>query len=137
VPDTNDQRILLIDSDEIVRDSLKVLMESYGMQVEDFRTPAEFLKHNDFGGGCIVLGFNRHIVDGIDLVDELRKRGAKLPIIFIVGGGTAFSKSRALALGAAAYLDRPVEETTLMRTIKDVLAKSRPAGTIAAASGPH
>ena len=133
--DTDDQRILLIDQDEIVRDSLKVLMESHGIQVQEFRTPAEFLKHDDFTGGCIVLGFNRHIADGLDLVDTLRKRGVGLPVIFIVGGGNALTRARALALGAAAYLDRPIEENILIRTIKDVLAKPPRSEGIGQASG--
>jgi FixJ family two-component response regulator len=137
VPNTDDQRILLIDQDEVVRDSLKILIDSHGMQVEEFRSPTDFLERNDFSRqGCVVIGSNRHIVDSLDLVNTLRKRGTRLPVIFIVGGGNALTKTTALAFGAAAYLDRPIEETTLIRTIRDVLARTPVAGPFVQAK-PH
>jgi len=118
-----DQQILLIDKDDIVRDSLKVLLESYGMPVQEFRGAAEFLMTGaKVPTGCLVLGFNRHIVDGLELVATLRRQGFKLPVIFIVGGGDVSTKAAALAAGATAYLERPIEEMTLIRAIKAALA---------------
>ncbi|HET7911739.1 MAG TPA: response regulator [Pseudolabrys sp.] len=134
---TDDQRIMLIDQDEVVRDSLKILIESHGMQVEEFRSPTDFLERNDFGRqGCVVIGSNRHTVDSLDLLNTLRKRGTRLPVVFIVGGGNALTRTTALAFGAAAYLDRPIEETTLIRTIRDVPGRAPVAGPVAQAR-PH
>lgn len=118
----DDQQIFLIDEDEIVRDSLKVLLESHGAQVRDFRTPADFLaRGKPPRGGCLVLGFNRLIVDGLELVAILRRRGITLPVVFIVGGGDALTRAAALAAGAFAYLERPIEEAALIRAIRAAL----------------
>ncbi len=118
----NDPIVFLIDEDEIVRDSLKILIESHGMGVQDFRTAAKFLEEsNPARVGCLVLGFNRHIVAGLDLVATLRRRGLGWPVIFIVGGGDAATKAAALAAGASAYLERPVEENALIRAITSAL----------------
>jgi two-component system response regulator FixJ len=117
-----DQQVLLIDEDEVVRDSLKVLLESHGVQVRDFRSAAEFMATGKMArGGCLVLGYNRLIVDGLELIATLRRRGIVLPGIFIVGGGNALTKAAALAAGAFAYLERPIEETALIRAIKAAL----------------
>ena len=63
-----DQPVFLVDEGEVVRDSLKVLLESHGVQVQDFRDAAEFMaKANTARGGCLVLGYNRLIVDGLEL----------------------------------------------------------------------
>jgi two-component system response regulator FixJ len=70
-----------------------------------------------------VLGYNRLIVDGLELVATLRRRGITLPVIFIVGGGNAATKAAALAAGAFAYLERPIEETALLRAIKAALLR--------------
>jgi two-component system, LuxR family, response regulator FixJ len=122
VPDLGDPLIFLIDDDDIVRDSLKVLIESHGMCVQDFRSATEFLAGADpERGDCLVLGFNRLIMDGLELVSTLRRRGARLPVIFTVGGGDAAKKSAVLASGASAYLERPVEESALIRAIKTAL----------------
>lgn len=118
-----EQQIVLIDADDIVRDSLKVLLESHGMRVRDFRAAGEFLAAGSApGDGCLVLGFNRNTVEGLDLVATLRHRGIRLPVIFVVGGGNASVKAAVLAAGACAYLDRPVEEAALIRTVRSVMA---------------
>jgi two-component system response regulator FixJ len=119
VTHASDQQVLLIDEDEVVRDSLKILLESHGVQVRDFRSAAEFMAMGKMArGGCLVLGYNRLIVDGLELIATLRRRGIGLPVIFIVGGGDALTKAAALAAGAFAYLERPIEETALIRAIR-------------------
>lgn len=118
-----DQRVFLIDEDDVVRDSLKVLLESHGVQVHEFRSASDFLADGKAaGGGCLVLGFHRLIVGGLELVATLRRRGIELPVIFIVGGGSAATKAAALAAGACAYLERPAEEAVMIRTIRAALA---------------
>lgn len=116
-----DHQIYLIDEDDVVRDSLKVLLESHGMRVQDFPNAGEFLDRSKaLGKGCLVLGFNRLIVDGLELVATLRRRGIELPVLFIVGGGDAATKAAAMAAGANAYLERPVQEVALIRAVKAV-----------------
>src|SRR5262245_1389981 len=84
----NDQQIFLIDADEVVRDSLKVLLESHGMPVQDFRSANEFMAETGAARtGCLVLGYNRAIADGLELAAGLWRRGVTMPVIFIVGGG--------------------------------------------------
>jgi two-component system response regulator FixJ len=119
-----DQQIFLIDEDDIVRDSLKVLLESHGVQVRDFRDAAEFLASPGIArGGCLVLGHNRQISDGLAVMTALRRRSVVLPAIFIVGGGDAATKSSATAAGAFAYLERPIEEAALIRAVKAALVR--------------
>ena len=130
-----DQQVLLIDEDEVVRDSLKVLLESHGVQVRDFRSAAEFMATGKMARGCLVLGYNRLIVDGLELIATLRRRGIGLPVIFIVGGGDALTKAAALAAGAFAYLERPIEETALIRTIRAALIRRNGHGD-SAQTGP-
>ena len=120
----NDQQIFLIDGDDVVRDSLKVLLESHGMPVRDFRNAAEYMTEGRVPrAGCLVLGYNRAIADGLELVATLWRRGATMPVIFIVGGGDATTRAAALAAGAFAYIERPVEETALLRAVTAALAR--------------
>ncbi len=116
-----DQQIFLIDEDEVVRDSLKVLLESHGIPVRDFRHAADFLAEMKSARGCLVLGFNRLIVDGLELIATLQRHGMAMPVIFIVGSGDAVTKAAALSAGAFAYLERPIAEAGLVRAIKAAL----------------
>jgi len=133
----SDQRVFLIDEDEVVRDSLKVLLESHGTQVQDFRRAAEFMtKAKAAHGGCLVLGYHRLILDGLELIATLQRQGIELPVIFIVGGGDASTKAAALAAGAFAYLERPIEETALIRAIRAALSGQNGRGDTAQTASP-
>lgn len=124
MPASNDQQVFLIDEDDVVRDSLKVLLESHGMPVRDYRSAAEFMAEaGPARAGCLVLGHNRAIAKGLELVATLWRHGITMPVIFIVGGGDAMTRSAALAAGAFAYIERPVEETALIRAVSAALAR--------------
>jgi two-component system, LuxR family, response regulator FixJ len=124
VPAPNDQQIFLIDEDDVVRDSLKVLLESHGMPVRDFRKAGDFLPEiGTARSGCLVLGYNRAMAAGLELVATLWRRGVTMPVIFIVGGGDAMTRASTLAAGAFAYIERPVEETALIRAVSAALSR--------------
>lgn len=128
----NDQQIFLIDEDDVVRDSLKVLLESHGIPVRDFRNAAEFMAEAGVArAGCLVLGYNRAIAEGLDLVAALRRRGITMAVIFIVGGGDAMTRAAALAAGAFAYIERPVEESALIRAVSAALNRKAGRGVSA------
>ena len=46
-----------------------------------------------------------------------------MPVIFIVGGGDAMTRAAALAAGAFAYIERPVEESSLIRAVSAAFAR--------------
>lgn len=136
VSEPSNQPVYLVDQDEIVRDSLKVLLESHGFVVRDFADAGAFLRtEHPPSGGCLVLGCNRNIVDGLELIDAVRKLGWDLPAVFIVGGGGSATKVMIQAAGAFAYLERPVHEAALVKSIREALARGRgaPAGARRAA----
>lgn len=128
VPDPGDPKIFLVDEDDIVRDSLKILLESHGMRVQEFRGTRDFLARGGIGPGarldgvCLVLGFNRLIMDGLDLMSALQSRGIAMPVIFIVGGGDQLQKLTVHQAGAFAYLERPIQEAALIRAIRSAVA---------------
>lgn len=62
-------------------------------------------------------------MDGIELLDLLRKQGRKLPVIVMTGHPSSFIRQRALECGAQAFLEKPVEPAALL----DLLRSVRPA----------
>lgn len=117
-----DHQVFLIDEDEAVRDSLKVLLDSHGIQTRDFRDAAEFsAAGQDLAGDCLILGYNRLNAESLSQISALRRRGIAYPIILIAGGQDAAMRAAAISAGAFACLSRPVDEATLVRTIKATL----------------
>jgi len=120
VPYFDDQPILLIDQDEVVRDSLKALLESHVLLVRDFRSAEEFLAAAELPSGkCLILGFNRYVADGI----------FDLPAIFAGGGGSDMAQTATSTAGAFAYLERPVAEAALIQAVRNATSERGGADT--------
>jgi FixJ family two-component response regulator len=118
VPKASEALVYVIEHDEAVRDSLKVLIESNGFRVRDFATKETFLLSTEpDAGSCLVLGFSRYGADAVKNLRSLRKHRPNLPIIFVVGQSSAFS-SAATCSDAFAQLERPVQEAALVQAIQ-------------------
>ncbi len=119
-----DATVHLVDDDDAVRDSLKTLLESYGMDVRDYKSAVEFLdKARVFERGCLVLDLHLPIMSGLDLLEVMRERKLTLPVVFMTGRSDRQTKERALRAGAIAFLDKPADEETLMAAICTALTE--------------
>ena len=116
----------VVDDDDAVRDSMRVLLESYGMAVEDFSSACDFLKMGLRGLtlSCLLLDMHMPGMGGLELLERLRKSGDLIPAIVITGKGDATSCSRAVGAGAQAMLEKPVEEEALAHAIAAALRAS-------------
>ena len=110
--------VFVVDDDEAIRDSLRMMLKAAGSSVATFSSADEFLSFcNPHTEGCLVLDINMPDMDGLELQDELNRRGIFLPIIFLTGQGTIRSSVRALKAGAQDYLTKPVDGTELFECI--------------------
>lgn len=118
--------IHIVDDDAAVRDSLGALLDSYGYDVKTYSLAREFLGRNPDGyAGCLVADLHMPEMNGIELIETLRARGAMGPAVVMTGRGD--SKLRELALKAGAYtlLDKPVDTGLLHVAIEDALSGKR------------
>ena len=124
--ESDPRAIFVIDDDEVVRDSLKVLLETRDFTVLDFASCQEFLdRQNPIRGGCLILDIHMPGMTGIDLLRLLRKKGDAIPVIFITGRRDAAIRAQAEALGAIAFFDKPVASIQLFDAIRQALASSQ------------
>jgi len=115
--------ILVVDDDEMVRDSLRALLESRNFAVADFTSGQDFLAHRDgMIGSCVLLDIHMPGMTGVDLLKILRERGDSIPVILITGRIDAGIQAQAKAFGAAALLDKPIAAARLFAAIEDATA---------------
>jgi two-component system response regulator FixJ len=133
VPHTPQPTIYVVDDDDAVRDSLKILLESYQLMVRDFGSVPEFLNGlQPVDNSCLVLDLHLPAMGGFDVMNTLARRRVPLPVIVITGRSDSQTKARALAAGAVAFLEKPVDDQILMNAINDALRRNR-----AATAGPR
>lgn len=116
--------IFVVDDDEVVRDSLKVLLETRQFAVRDFGSGPAFLADRGATGapGCLVLDIHMPEMSGLELLRRLRDNGDQLPVILVTGRRDPSAQTQAQALGAVTLLDKPISHPALFAAIEQALA---------------
>jgi two-component system response regulator FixJ len=118
-PQQTHQPICIVDDDESVVDSLKVLLEIFGFEVQSYGSGAEFLADDRRRtAGCLVIDQHMPGMNGLDVVDCLQREGVRLPTILISGRLDANTKERATNLGVTKIIDKPFVARRLVELIR-------------------
>lgn len=117
-----DGHIYIVDDDDAVRDSVRILLEVHGYDVQDFASGPEFLA--GFDGrpkACLILDINMPGMGGLEVLDAVGAKWPGLPVIMITGRGDGASKTQALRNGAVALLEKPFGDMALVQSIERAL----------------
>lgn len=115
--------VYLVDDDEAVRDSLTILLESYGIDVRAYESCSDFLAGCEAeSNSCLVLDQHLPTMSGLDLLESHAPARLRLPVVMISGRVDPAFRARALAAGALAVLDKPFEDKVLLAAIARALA---------------
>ncbi|MBB5443073.1 FixJ family two-component response regulator [Paraburkholderia sp. WSM4177] len=111
--------VYIVDDENGMRTSLAWLLESVGIQSQGFVSAADFLRAFDINvPGCLVLDVRMPVVSGFDVQEELNRRGATLPIIFVSGHGDIPMSVRALQHGAIDFVEKPYNSQQMLERIQ-------------------
>ena len=120
------KQIYILDDDQSVLRSLKLLMVSYGFEVETFSTAEEFFSDvRNKVPGCLILDIHMPGVNGWDTQQRLKKEGYNLPVIVITADKDDRFKEQALKAGAVGFLQKPFEDHYLLHMVNQVFNKGR------------
>ena len=115
--------VSIVDDDESLRKALDNLIRSMGWEVLSFESAEAFL---DSGAACrtqcLISDVTMPGMSGIEMHAQLISQGIAPPTIFITGYPTAQDKIVALANGALAYVEKPVDSNLLMATVQKVIS---------------
>jgi len=123
-PGTTEPVVLIIDDDEAVRDSLAALVEVAGLPVRTFVNALEFLHRcNPEQPGCVVADLRMPHMDGLELQEELSRRGCGLPVIIITAHGEVRSAATAFRAGAVDFLEKPFDDGVFLCRVHEALQR--------------
>ena len=114
----SDWTVFVVDDDEGVRNGLSFLLRTSGYAVETFSSAIAFL--DAYGGcqrGCLLLDVRMPHMTGLELQQELNRRGWSIPTIFITGHATVSSAVAALRAGAFDFIEKPLRDDALIESI--------------------
>jgi two-component system, LuxR family, response regulator FixJ len=115
--------IALIEDDEAVLHSLRLLLQSRGFAVTGFKSAEAFLASpQERSATCIVSDVRLPGKSGVDLQRMLAARGVETPIILITGHGDIAMAVTAMREGASDFIEKPYDAERLIATIERALA---------------
>jgi FixJ family two-component response regulator len=112
----------VVDDDESVRESLPDLLRKLGFAARAFSSAQEFLSSDSVDEtNCLILDVAMPGMTGLDLQQELTRRGHKVPIIFITAQKDINIREQAFRQGAAQVLYKPFSAAALLEALKETL----------------
>lgn len=135
----NDTHIYLVDDNAGFRDSTAWLLETAGFAVEPFASGPAFLdayaaaRHGDVPE-VLVSDIRMPEMSGLQLQDELQRRGIALPMVFVTAHGDVPLAVEAMRKGASNFLEKPFGDEALIDAIRVAISSAR-SGTAAGAHG--
>jgi len=111
--------VYVVDDDASVRESLRRIFKSHGIQVSTFQSAREFLDWTrPEVPACLLLDVQMPGKTGIQLQEELVANEVNLPIVFMTAHGDIPMTVKAMQKGAVNFLQKPVNDDQLLETIR-------------------
>jgi two-component system, LuxR family, response regulator FixJ len=129
--------VFVIDDDQGIRQLLDAALDSAGFTTATYASGRAFLEVEPrLTSGCILLDVRMPEMDGLEVLQELNKRGTRLPVILMSGYADTAIAVQAMKAGAADLIEKPVDIGRLLATIDYALSSksSIPLSEISAAA---
>jgi FixJ family two-component response regulator len=111
--------VFIVDDDPAIRFAMQALMDSVNLKHEIYGSGDEFLEQfTEERPGCLVLDIRMPGLGGLELHEELLKRGNSLPVIFITGHGDVPMAVEAMQKGAVDFIQKPFRDQDLLNAAK-------------------
>ena len=116
--------IMVVDDDSGVRNAMRSLLKSVGLECALYPSAQEFLAaYQPSQPGCLVLDIRMPGMSGLELQQQLNLRGAVVPVIFMTGHGDIPMAVEAMQHGAFDFLQKPFRDQDLLDRIQRAIVK--------------
>ena len=115
---TADGTVHVVDDDQAVRDSLTFLLRVAGFTVASYPSADAFLLTASQGAGCVVIDVRMPGMGGLELQEELTRRGRRIPVIVMTGHAEVPLAVKAMKAGAIDFVEKPFEEPAMLAAIR-------------------
>jgi two-component system alkaline phosphatase synthesis response regulator PhoP len=121
-----EERILVVEDDEVIRMALDDRLKSEGYSVE-FAADGEEGLQKAIQGSCdlVILDIMLPRKNGFDVCRDIRMAGVVVPILMLTARGQVIDKVLGLKIGADDYMTKPFDATELLARIEALLRRSK------------
>lgn len=122
--------VAVVDDDDAIRDALADLLMVEGFSCQTFEDAAAFLARlGQEAFDCLITDMRMPGMNGLELLEHLRALGSTVPVIVLTSVLDEQSRTRAMALGARAWLSKPVADNILLSELTKAIKAGEDAGS--------
>jgi FixJ family two-component response regulator len=122
----DDGTVFMVDDDASVRDALSLLLSLKGLRMQAFADGESFLAaYRDTSAGCLLTDLRMPGISGLAVQSALRGLGSRIPVIVLTAYGDLVTARAAFKDGAFDFLEKPVDQTTLLEVLEAALRTDR------------
>jgi two-component system CheB/CheR fusion protein len=123
--------IIVVDDDDLVRETIRAVLEDDGRVVESYASCEAFLEAFDPGkSACLLIDAYLPGMNGVDLLAKLHADGHRLPAIMITGDADVHMAVEAMKAGALDFIEKPIGREELIASIERALELSKDSGKL-------
>jgi FixJ family two-component response regulator len=129
----------VVDDDEAVRDSLGWLLEANGFAVRTHASAEQLLASAgelEAHAGCLIVDVRMPGMSGLELHEELLRRGLGVPLLFVTGHGDVPMAVASMKRGAVDFLEKPFNAEHLCAIVRQCIDRGEAARRRALAGQP-
>jgi len=129
--------VSIVEDDGSFRDSMSMLLTSFGYSVEAFPSAADFLASPCISEtACLIADVNMAEMTGVELHERLVDAGHAIPTILVTAYPNDVDRARALNSGVVCYLRKPVDDQCLIGCLRAALSSDERTKKIHDTSAP-
>jgi two-component system response regulator FixJ len=112
----------VVDDDAPMRESVAFLLDAENIQSRTYESAKALLDRvSELEAGCIVTDIRMPEMNGLELVEELKRRGVRHPVIVLTGHADVSLAVQAMKAGVVDFLEKPFEDEALLRAVRAAL----------------
>lgn len=116
--------VLIVDDNDLVRNLIETILSDAGFNVITAASGAEAIDQVSENGktiACVLQDLSMPVMPGEQIIAEMHKIEADLPVIVLSADDAGYSASRLSDLNIAGYLQKPFEADALVDKVREIV----------------
>src|SRR3954468_19451031 len=115
-------RVLIVDDETAIREAIRMTLEYEGYRIDEARSGQEALdKATKTDFDAILLDIKMPILDGIEVLENLKDQKVSSPVIMVSGHGDVHTAVECTKRGAYDFLEKPHNRDKLLLTVRNAV----------------
>src|SRR5256714_451938 len=115
-------RVLVVDDETAIREAIRMTLEYEGYRVDEARSGQDGIeKATKTPYDAILLDIKMPILDGIEVLENLKEQKVASPVIMVSGHGDVHTAVECTKRGAYDFLEKPLNRDKLLLTVRNAV----------------